>query len=95
MDDVLNLLGLVYRAKKIILGEEILNRFKDVKLLFLASDISIKSKERFEKKCHYYQVEYIDKYDSDQLSNALGKNNIKAIGIIDAGFKKSILKKLK
>ena len=95
MDDVLNLLGLVYRAKKIILGEEIINRFKDVKLLFLASDISEKSRERYEKKCHYYQIEHIDKFDSEQLSNALGKNNVKAVGVIDAGFTKSIMKKMK
>lgn len=95
MDDVLNLLGLAFRARKIILGDEILNDFRDVRLLFLASDMSEKSRIRYMKKCHYYDVECIDAYDSRQLSDALGKSNVRAIGIKDDGFRKSLLKKIK
>ena len=95
MDDILKLLGLIYRAKKMVLGEEILDNFKKVRLLFLASDISEKSRVRYEKKCSYYHVICIDTYDGEQLSNALGKNNVKAIGIIDDGFTASLLKKMK
>ena len=95
MDSVLKLLGLVYRAKKIVLGEEVLESIKDVKLMLIASDTSDKSVERYLKKCHYYNIEYISKYSSDELSNALGKNNIKLIGIVDEGFKQSLLKKIK
>ena len=46
MDDVLKLLGLAYRAGKLILGEEVLRRIRKVRLLFLASDISEGSRER-------------------------------------------------
>lgn len=94
MDSILTLLGLVYKAKKIVLGEEVLNRIKEVKLIFIASDISDKSRERFLKKCCFYNIQYIDSYSGEDLSYALGKNNVKVIGIIDKGFTKSIVSKL-
>ena len=94
MDEVLKLLGLIYRAKKLLLGEEVLNQIEKVKIMFIASDTSEKNRIRYEKKCHYYQIKHIDKYDSEQLSNALGKNKIKLIGIIDKGFTELIQKKL-
>lgn len=91
MDKTLSTLGLAYRAKKVVLGEEVLNQISDVKLLIIASDISEKSRERFMKKCTFYNIEYIDSFNCEQISNALGKSNIKVLGIIDEGFKKSIL----
>ena len=95
MDDVLSLLGLIYRAKKLKLGEEILESINKVKIMFIASDISEKSRIRYEKKCHHYGIEHIDIFDSEQLSKALGKNNVKVIGITDKGFADSISKKIK
>lgn len=92
MDKFLNTLGLAYRAKKVVLGEEVLNQISDVKLLVIASDISSKSKERFLKKCSYYKIDFIDTFDSQSIANALGKSNVKVVGIIDEGFKKSLLK---
>ncbi|MBQ1347617.1 MAG: 50S ribosomal protein L7ae, partial [Erysipelotrichaceae bacterium] len=74
MADMLNTLGLAYRAKKVVLGEEVLNRIDKVKLMFIASDISEKSRERYEKKCHYYRIDHIDEFCGEQLSAALGKN---------------------
>ena len=93
MDRVLNTLGLAYRAKKVVLGEEVLNQIDKVKLLIIANDISDKSRERFLKKCSYYKIDYIDCFRSEDISNALGKETIKVVGIIDEGFRKSILKK--
>ncbi len=92
MADKLNTLGLAYRARKAVLGEEVLNRIDKVKLLFIASDISEKSRERYEKKCHYYKIDHIDEYSGEQLSSALGKNNVKVVGILDKGFKDALLK---
>lgn len=93
MDKTLSTLGLAYRAKKIVLGEEVLNQISDVKLIVIASDISEKSRQRFIKKCDFYNIEYIDSFTGQEISNALGKNNIKVVGIIDEGFKKSLLNK--
>ena len=92
MDNTLNILGLAYKARKAVLGEEIFNRISKVSLIFLASDLSEKSRERYEKKCFYYNIEHIDSYDSAQLSTALGKNNVKTVGITDEGFARSIMK---
>ena len=93
MDNRLNTIGLAYRAKKIVFGEEVLNQISRVKLVIIASDISEKSRERFLKKCSYYNIDYIDCFNGEEISNALGKNNIKVIGITDEGFKKSLLNK--
>ena len=93
MDNKLNTLGLAFRAKKIILGEDILKSINKVKLIFIANDISVKSKERILKKCVYYNIDYVETFNSTELSNALGKNNIKLIGVIDEGFKNSLLNK--
>ena len=92
MADKLKTLGLAYRAKKVVLGEEVLNRIDKVKLLFIASDISEKSRERYEKKCHYYKIGHIDDFSGEELSSALGKNNVKVVGILDKGFKDALLK---
>ncbi len=92
MADKLKTLGLAYRAKKVVLGEEVLNRIDKVKLLFIASDISEKSRERYEKKCHYYEIDHIDDFSGEELSSALGKNNVKVVGILDKGFKDALLK---
>ena len=94
MDRILNILGLAYKARKVVLGEEVLNRISKVRLMFLASDLSEKSRERYEKKCFHYNIEHIDSYDCIQLSEALGRNNIKVIGITDDGFATSIKDKI-
>jgi hypothetical protein len=94
MDSVLNLVGLMYRARKLVLGDEVYNRLKDIKLLLIANDISKGSRERLLKKTYYYQIDYLDKYSGEELSMAIGKNNVKIIGIIDDGFKKSLINKI-
>ena len=93
MDETLKLLGFIYRAKKLVLGEEVLNRIGDVKLIIIAKDISDKSKERFMKKIAYYDIPYLDCYKGEEISKSLGKNNVKVVGIIDEGFKNTLLKK--
>lgn len=95
MDSALQLLGLIYKAKRMILSEdEVLNHLSEIRFMIIASDISIKSKERFLKKCSYYKIEYTDKYTTEQLSNSIGKDNVKVIGITDKGFVKSFKEKL-
>ena len=50
MSEILNILGLAYKANKVILGKDCLNDFSKIKYLFIASDASTKTKERFLKK---------------------------------------------
>ncbi|MBQ0035670.1 MAG: 50S ribosomal protein L7ae [Firmicutes bacterium] len=95
MDSSLKLLGLMYRANKLLIGQEVLDNLKDCKLLIIASDTSDKNKERYLKKCDFYKLRHVDNFTCEQLSNSLGKNNVKLLGIIDDGFVKSFLAKIK
>lgn len=95
MDNVLSLLGLIYRANKLYLGETCLDNISKVRFLFIASDASNNTKERYLKKCKYYNIPYNLDYPSKDLSNALGKNNIKVIGVFDKGFANVLLNKFK
>lgn len=92
MANKLQNLGLAYKANKVVLGQEVLNNLSKIKLMFIASDISVLSKNRLLKKCSFYNIKYIDSYSCEELSNALGKKNIKTIGIVDEGFKNVLLK---
>lgn len=95
MDNVLSLLGLIYRANKLYLGETCLDNISKVRFLFIASDASDNTKERYLKKCKYYNIPYNLDYPGKDLSNALGKNNIKVIGVFDKGFANVLLNKFK
>ena len=88
MDKRLNNLGLAYRAKKIVLGEDVITKMPNLKLVYIASDISPLSLKRVLKKCDFYKVSYVNTFSSNDISNALGKTNIKLIGIMDDGFVK-------
>jgi len=92
MDNVLSLLGLMFKAKKLLIGEDVLDNMNKVVYLFIASDASDKTKERLLKKCYFYKIDYFDKFSSEEISKAIGKKNIKVLGLIDDGFKISFLK---
>ncbi|CDR31190.1 Ribosomal protein L30E [Acholeplasma oculi] len=82
-------LGLAYVAKKLVLGADevvIALRKKEVFLVLLANDASENTKKRISDKTQTYQVELMDRYTTEELSSAVGKKNIKVIGIKDKGF---------
>ncbi len=93
-DKVLALLSLIRKANKLVLSKEILNSFRYGKIhyVFIASDASEKTKERYYKKCSYYDVPVDMRYDSDSLSRAIGKIGVMTIGITDKGFARLIKK---
>ena len=95
MDSVLSLVGLIFRAKKLYLGEKCLDNIGKVKYLFIASDASNSTKERYLKKCYYYKIPYCLKYSCDELSNCVGKFNVKIVGVFDQGFTNLLKDKLK
>lgn len=93
MHEVLKLLGLATRAKKIISGEEFCIdaiRKNQIKYLFLASDAGVNTTKRITDKASFYNVEVDTSFTSTELSGAIGKNNRKVVGIIDIGFAKKI-----
>jgi len=91
---MLKILGIARRAKKIIIGTDMtLLKLKkgEVKLIFLANDASEGTKKKIIDKSTNYKVEVIKHLNTKELSKAIGKENIKVIGILDEGFKNSIL----
>lgn len=93
---VLNLLGLATKAGLLVSGEDIVidaMRKKKAKIVFLASDCSESTLEKFKNKCFYYKIELNTMFSSEDLSRSIGKTR-KIIAVIDNGFYKSIKKHL-
>jgi len=91
-DKLLNLLGLAKKAGVIIIGTDgLIKNFSKVKLIFLAFDASVATKDKIIKKAFFYHVPIIDKYHSETISQAIGKSKIKLVSITDQGFSKKML----
>lgn len=97
MDKLLNTLGLVKRANKLVTGEEfVLQKIKSqrARIVFLANDAGKNTTKRITDKCKFYNVKLITLYNTDELNKAIGLENRKVIAINDANFAKMINKKL-
>ncbi len=95
MDNRLKTLGLAARAKKLVYGEElVLENVRKNKcfLIFQAKDCGAVSFKNVHDKAKYYNVDIIDTFTSEELSNALGLENRKVIGVLDEGFSKNLKK---
>src|SRR5690625_1966797 len=85
----LNIVGLAYRARKCVTGEDTIVqhiRNKNVKLVLIANDISEQTKKKYTDKCKTFHVPYIEVDDRVTLGNAIGKSARVAIAILDEGF---------
>ncbi len=97
MNKVLNLLGLARKAGKTILGTDSVIKLlpsKQIKLIFIANDTSFATYDKIDKKAYFYQVPTINQFSCEELSQALGVNAIKIIGISDIGFAQAIKKEI-
>lgn len=59
-----------------------------IKLVIIANDISVKSKENIQYVCTNNQVKTIQFSTMEELGNIIGKKNRAIIGIIDESFSK-------
>ena len=93
---ILNLLGLATRAGLLVSGEDIVIdaiQRKKAKIVFVGSDASDNTIDKFEKKCFYYNIEMNTMFTSEELSHSIGKTRT-VLAIIDEGFQKAIKKNL-
>lgn len=97
MNDIFQILGLAYKARKLVSGPEVLDviRSKKAYLVIVASDASANTKKKIINKAKYYQIPYYEMLSVAQISHSIGKNNRVAIAIIDEGFSKLIMNKIK
>lgn len=89
----LNLLGLCYRARKCVVGEELILQSvqsNEAKLILIAEDISERSKKTLVNKCKSYRVPYFVVEDRVELGKAIGKSDRVAVSITDKGFAKKM-----
>ncbi|OCS92364.1 50S ribosomal protein L7 [Caryophanon latum] len=90
---IIQMLGLAARARKIITGEELVVtavRNGSAKLVFLADDASKNSNKKIQDKCTYYKVPYAIFGDRYTLGQATGKEARVTVAITDAGFAKKL-----
>ncbi|AOG60289.1 putative 50S ribosomal protein L7Ae [Spiroplasma helicoides] len=97
MKDLLQVLGLVSSAGKIFSGDTLFKKIKtnQVKLVFTVSDMGSSQLKKINDKCTFYKIQiHNGLFDTEELNQAIGKENIKAIGIEDSNFVKLILSKI-
>lgn len=85
----LNVLGLISKARKFVYGEKLSDKIKANKvfLVIISTDMSENQMKKLKNKCINSKIEVlVDYINSEQLSKAIGKENIKAIGITDINF---------
>lgn len=85
-----NRLGLAKKASKLTVGtDQVIKAIQSgkAKLVFLASDAAFNTTKKIIDKCHFYQVEVLTMFDSNTLSKAIGRSNIKCVAILDEGFR--------
>lgn len=88
------IIGLAYRARKITIGTEMtLDSLRKKKLyaIILANDASQLTQKKVRDKAKTYETPVLDDLDSLTLSNAIGKTDIKVIGITDKGFSQLLI----
>ena len=89
---VLNLLGLAQRARKLTTGEDpVLKKIQKGKsqIVFLASDSGQTTQKKFSDKCHSYQVPLVTDFTRTELSVAIGQVR-SIIAVTDSGFGKKL-----
>jgi len=89
-----NTIGLALRARKVTVGTDITLtslRMGKVSLIILATDASNTTKKKVNDKAKTYQATVIEELTSFEISNALGKDDIKVIGITDKGFSQLLM----
>ena len=94
----LNILGIAKRSKNLLMGTDtVINGMQSgkVKLVILASDSSENTIESFNNKCHYYNIPLNLSFLCCEISQAIGKENIKVVALCDQGLKESFEKLVK
>jgi ribosomal protein L7Ae-like RNA K-turn-binding protein len=90
----MSLLGLAYRARKIISGEEL--SVKQIqcgkaKLILLSADASANTTKKITNKCNSYEVPYKLVENRYLLGQAIGKDERVVVAVLDGGFAKKMV----
>ncbi|PYZ98051.1 hypothetical protein CR205_05495 [Alteribacter lacisalsi] len=89
----LSLIGLAYRARAIVTGEEVVLRSirsRKAHLVIVSDDASANTKKKFADKSEYYNVPIIIGSSRGELGQAIGKDERVVLGVEDSGFAKKL-----
>ncbi|WP_096435368.1 YlxQ family RNA-binding protein [Alteribacter populi] len=92
-DRALNFLGLAYRARALVTGEDVVLqavRKGKLRLVIMSEDASENTKKRFTDKCSYYDVPLVIKWTRQSIGNAIGKDERVVVGVEESGFAKKL-----
>ncbi len=90
----MSLLGLAYRARKVISGEELVIkeiRSRRAKIVLLSKDASLNTEKKITDKCHFYKVPIIRVENRTMLGEAIGKDSRVVVAVQDDGFAKKLI----
>lgn len=96
MNKILSYLGFAKKANQLSSGHVVLDavRANRAKLVIVAEDTSDRSKKQLQDKCRYYHVPCYVVLSSEEISQAIGRNNIKTVSINDTNFASAVLKEI-
>lgn len=92
-DRVLSMLGLARRAGAVSIGAFMTEKqiqAGECKLLVMATDTAANNKKKFRGSASYYKVPLIEYSTKEELSHALGRENVVVVGVNDANFAKAV-----
>ncbi len=95
-DRILSMIGLAMRAGEAQTGAFLAERSireGSCELIILASDTAMNNKKKFVNSSKYYNIPMIEYSTKEELSRALGKENVVVVGISDKNFAKGIIGK--
>ena len=98
LEKALKILGIGKRSGNLFIGTDtVINNLqnKKVKIVILAKDSSNLTIETLENKCHYYNIPIDLSFSCEEISQAVGKENIKVVALCDQGLKESFEKLVK
>ncbi|ATX71277.1 L7Ae/L30e/S12e/Gadd45 family ribosomal protein [Spiroplasma clarkii] len=95
--NLLGSLGLAMSAGKLVAGATLFDKIKKNKVLLVltVNDMGPSQLKKINDKCNFYKIPiYQGLVSTDELNQAIGKTNTKAVGVIDPNFKKLIEKNI-
>lgn len=94
---VINLLGLAFRAGKLISGDFVVERTvkrQKTPLLLLASDCADNNKKKYHQLIDTYKITSREVLTKEEMGNAIGKDIRVVLVVVDEGFAKALLKEI-
>lgn len=92
---ILSLISLATKAGKVVSGEFAVEKSikeRKVKLVIVSDEASNRSKKNYSDMCSFYNVPIYFYGSKDELGRFTGKEFRVSVGILDDGFKNSIVK---